>query len=183
MSSTPDICCSMGVATDCSTVRASDPVYVVWTWISGGTMLGNWAMGSPVMATRPMMTMRMAITIATIGRLMKNLDMPGLPLLALSGGGRRGCRLCFTFRGGLRRCDPDPGPDLLDPLDHDRLAGFQPLVDDPKGADPLGRGDRPELDGVVGTHPRDEELPLHLRHRALGYQQRPLLRLHSRANQ
>src|SRR5512139_600222 len=77
MSSTPDICCSMGVATDCSTVRASDPVYVVWTWISGGTMLGNWAMGSLDMATRPRMTMRMAITIATIGRLIKNLDIAG----------------------------------------------------------------------------------------------------------
>ena len=124
MSSTPDICCSMGVATDCSTVRASAPVYVVATWISGGTMLGNWAMGSPVMATTPMITIRMAITMATIGRLMKNLDMPGLLLLALGGGGRRGCRLCFAFRGGLRRGDPDPGLDLLDPLDHDPLAGF-----------------------------------------------------------
>src|SRR5512139_4349975 len=149
MSSTPDICCSMGVATDCSTVRASDPVYVVWTWISGGTMLWNWAMGSPVMATRPTIVIRMAMTIATIGRLMKNLDMPDLLLLALGGGGRRRCRLCFAFRGGLRRGDPDPGLDLLDPLDHDPLAGFQSLVDDPQGADPFGGRDRPEVDGVV----------------------------------
>src|SRR5512143_3183623 len=40
-------------------------------------MLGNWAMGSLDMATRPRMTMRMAITMATIGRLIKNLDIAG----------------------------------------------------------------------------------------------------------
>src|SRR5512139_4079395 len=126
-------------------------------------MLGNWAMGSPVMATRPTIVIRMAMTMATIGRLMKNLDMPDLLLPALGGGGRRGCRFCFPFRGGLRRGDPDPGLDLLDPLDHDRLAGFQPLFDDPKGADPFGGCYRPELDGVVVTHHRNEKLPLHLR--------------------
>src|SRR5512134_3214037 len=113
MSSTPDICCSMGVATDCSTVRESAPVYVVCTWISGGTMLGNWAVGSPVMATRPTIVVRMAITIATIGRLMKNRAMPDLPLLALGGGGRRdgrrGRRRRGAFRSGLRGGDPDTG--------------------------------------------------------------------------
>src|SRR5512134_2861297 len=89
MSSTPDICCSMGVATDCSTVRESAPVYVVCTWISGGTMLGNWAVGSPVMATRPTIVVRMAMTIATIGRLMKNRAMTDylFPPLAGAGGG------------------------------------------------------------------------------------------------
>src|SRR5512136_1362655 len=40
-------------------------------------MLGNWAMGSLAAATRPMMTMSIAITMATMGRLMKNLDMAG----------------------------------------------------------------------------------------------------------
>ncbi|OPY87218.1 MAG: hypothetical protein A4E72_01521 [Syntrophus sp. PtaU1.Bin208] len=38
-------------------------------------MLGNCAVGRPDMATRPTMTMRMAITMATMGRLMKNFDM------------------------------------------------------------------------------------------------------------
>src|SRR5512137_2040762 len=40
-------------------------------------MLGNWAMGSPDMATPPRMTMNIEITMATIGRLMKNFDMTG----------------------------------------------------------------------------------------------------------
>src|SRR5258705_663690 len=75
MLSTPLICCSSGVATDCSIVTASAPVYVVVTIICGGTMSGNWATGSPAMATSPPMTVTMAITIATIGRLMKNFEI------------------------------------------------------------------------------------------------------------
>src|SRR6267378_2640648 len=43
--------------------------------ISGGTTLGNCAMGSPTIVTSPTMTMIMEITMATIGRLMKNFDM------------------------------------------------------------------------------------------------------------
>src|SRR5262245_59719928 len=45
--------------------------------ISGGAISGYSATGSWTMATRPMMTMRMEMTIATIGRLMKNLAMAG----------------------------------------------------------------------------------------------------------
>src|SRR5271170_1209712 len=47
MLSTPDICCSMGVATDCSMVVASAPGYVAFTWTCGSAMFGNCAMGSP----------------------------------------------------------------------------------------------------------------------------------------
>src|SRR5208283_873878 len=75
MLSTPDICCSMGVATDCSTVMASAPVYVAWIWTSGGTISGNCATGSETRETMPQITITMAITIETMGRLMKNLDM------------------------------------------------------------------------------------------------------------
>ena len=35
----------------------------------------NWAIGRIVIVTAPTMTVRIAMTIATIGRLMKNLDM------------------------------------------------------------------------------------------------------------
>src|SRR6266850_6622007 len=73
MLSTPLICCSMGVATDCSTVKASAPIYVVLTWTSGGVMLGNCAVGRPSIATMPTMTITMEITMDTIGRFMKNL--------------------------------------------------------------------------------------------------------------
>jgi hypothetical protein len=48
-------------------------------------MFGNWAVGSPDMETRPTMVIRIEMTIATIGRLMKNLDMAAYPLLAGAG--------------------------------------------------------------------------------------------------
>ena len=38
-------------------------------------MLGNWAMGRPTIVTAPTITVTIAITIATIGRLMKNFDI------------------------------------------------------------------------------------------------------------
>jgi len=40
-----------------------------------GTMFGNCATGSVAMVTTPTITIRMAITIATMGRLMKKFDM------------------------------------------------------------------------------------------------------------
>ena len=49
-------------------------------------MLGNCAMGSPDIATRPMTTMRMEITMATMGRLMKNLAMVSYSFLVAGAG-------------------------------------------------------------------------------------------------
>src|SRR6266851_1351368 len=73
----PFTCSSIGVATDCSTVRASAPVYVATVWIRGGTISGNCATGRRKIITAPVITKKIAITIATIGRLMKNLDIGG----------------------------------------------------------------------------------------------------------
>src|SRR5258707_10883408 len=75
MLSTPDICCSIGVATDWPTVMASAPGYVALTWTCGSAMFGNCATGRPLIATIPMSTIRMEMTIATMGRLMKNFAM------------------------------------------------------------------------------------------------------------
>src|SRR5215469_12141446 len=78
MLSTPLICCSMGVETDCSTVCASAPKYVVDTCTSGGAMAGNWETGRLTMLIAPTITVRMEITMATMGRLMKNFDIVSL---------------------------------------------------------------------------------------------------------
>jgi hypothetical protein len=43
--------------------------------ISGGTISGYWAVGSVSIVTTPTRTVRMAMTIATMGRRIKNLDM------------------------------------------------------------------------------------------------------------
>src|SRR5271157_4929989 len=72
----------MGVATDSIMVRASAPGYVARTWISGGIISGNWEIGRVAMATAPTMTITIEITIATMGRLIKNLEIIGfLPAL------------------------------------------------------------------------------------------------------
>src|SRR5260370_32158474 len=96
----------MGVATDCSSVSASAPTYVACNQISGGAMLGNWAIGRAVMVMAPMMTVRMAMTIATMGRLMKNLDIGFyLPFASLD------CAengLGFTCAPGRTFCTPSP---------------------------------------------------------------------------
>ena len=44
-------------------------------------MLGNCATGRLAMVTAPTITMRMAMTIATMGRLMKNFDIVQFPSL------------------------------------------------------------------------------------------------------
>src|SRR5215510_3123520 len=116
MSSTPLICCSIGVATDCSIVTASAPVYVVLTMICGGTISGNCDTGSPAIATSPAITVTMAITIATTGRLMKSLEI----ILSAS----------IFFRGRLW-IDDHAGFDSLNALDYDSLPRFQSLFDDP----------------------------------------------------
>src|SRR6266851_373931 len=113
------------------------------------------------MTTKPMITMRMEITIATMGRLMKNLAIGSLLGRAAADGGsaRRGggalrwrcgrCRRWWRSRGcglgrlplglGVRRQRLHllTGSDLVDALHDDPLARLQPFGDDPEGADAL----------------------------------------------
>src|SRR5271154_950713 len=123
MLSTPDICCSIGVATDCATVWASAPVKLPMTWICGSAIFGNWEVGSPSIDTMPAMTIKIEITIATIGRLIKNLDMS----VAL---GRRP----NDIRLRANRCT---FPDLHEALNNDLFSRLQPLCDDPIRPDSL----------------------------------------------
>src|SRR5215218_82247 len=124
MSSTPFICCSSGVATDCSIVTASAPGYCAVTVICGGTIAGNWATGRPSSATIPPRTVTIAMTMATIGRRMKKRDMSVV------------LRRLRVHRGPVahrRRVDDHP------------LARLQAFFDDP----PIGDA-RTELDGANG---------------------------------
>src|SRR5262245_401669 len=128
--STPFICCSSGVATDCSIVTASAPVKLVWIWICGGMIAGYWAIGSPVIATSPRTTVTMAITIATMGRSTKKRDI--VLELARARGGR-------GVAGGVGRFGLHRHARLheLEPRDDDPFAGLQPRPDHPQLADPL----------------------------------------------
>src|SRR5450432_4633126 len=72
MFSTPFTCCSMGVATACSTFSAFAPLYEPVIFIMGGVISGYWLMGTPFSVINPMIMVKMEITIATIGLLIKN---------------------------------------------------------------------------------------------------------------
>src|SRR5712691_6939646 len=131
MLSTPLICCSRGAATACSSVWASAPTYVANTWISGGAILGNWAVGRRSTVMPPTITMRIAITMATMGRLMKNLD------------------IWFAFPSFLRLwgkrlgIDLHAGAQFLKGISDDGFAGLQRRLNDPLKADAF-----PDRDGL-----------------------------------
>src|SRR5438067_11554677 len=122
-------------------------------------------MGSCTIATRPTITMRMEITMATMGRLMKNLAMVGL---------FRGAGCCG--RAGL---DPDllAGARSIDALDDDPLAGLQPLRDDPERAHARVDLDGADVDRVAGPDHRDLMDSLQILDGALGHEERVLLHL------
>src|SRR4029453_1825429 len=105
-------------------------------------------MGSEIMTIRPISTMRMEMTMATIGRLMKNLAMGRPRLLPRATGGGRGALRRGSCgrgggpahgRGGLRvrghGLDLLPSLHLVESLDNDPLAGLESLGNDPEGAD------------------------------------------------
>src|SRR4030095_12416129 len=132
-------------------------------------MFGYCAMGSWIMAPRPTITMRMAITIATMGRLMKNLAMRAAPLrvscvlvrrMALRGGSRLGGRALIRlghrlspclcgFGSHRRRLHHGTSSHILQAGDDDPLARLESLVDDPEAAHTWPDLDRADLDCVV----------------------------------
>src|SRR6185369_7929141 len=83
MDSTPLTSCSIGVATDCSTASAEAPGYVAVTRMFGGARNGYCSIESPRMTTTPIKSVRIELTIATIGRLIKKLAMSGSASLHL----------------------------------------------------------------------------------------------------
>src|SRR5690242_1304182 len=89
-------------------------------------MSGNCAIGDPSMATTPTITMRMAITIATMGRLIKNFDMLG----AL----RINCHSISDFGNSFG---------------HDAVARAHTAFDDPHFAHALANLHRADRDAVI----------------------------------
>ena len=72
MPSVPLTDCSMTCATVSLTTEALAPTYVVETLMVGGEIRGYWATGSESPANTPMMTNAIAMTMAKIGRRIKN---------------------------------------------------------------------------------------------------------------
>src|SRR5271165_7159694 len=97
-------------------------------------MLGNCATGRAKMVSVPTITMTMEITMATMGRLMKNFDME-LLILWLSAEGL-GVHLHART-------------DLLNSFGNHAFAGLEPFVNNPIGADALADLDRADADFVL----------------------------------
>src|SRR2546429_5708893 len=116
----PFTCSSIGVATDCSTVSASAPVYVAVVWIWRGAISGNCAIGRRKIMTAPPIMVRIASTCATIGGSMKNRDTTALSLHGRRRGGRDG--------GVGLRAAADPVLPLPEALGRDAYVCWKPAV-------------------------------------------------------
>src|SRR6266403_1288965 len=117
-------------------------------------MLGNWAMGRLSMLIPPTITMTIEITMATMGRLIKNFDM-GLPSLRF-----RGKRLGVYLHTWAH---------FLHSLGNHAFAWLQSVYDDPLGADPVAHLNCPDAHLVLVVQRRDLKAALQLRDCTLGY--------------
>ncbi len=97
------------------------------TWICGGTMSGYCAVGSFVMATAPAIVIRIAMTIATIGRRTKKAPTGYVPVFSAGAGLRRPARLEASLGTTVM-----PEPHALQSLDHDPVSRLQALLDHPE---------------------------------------------------
>src|SRR5215469_12131339 len=100
-------------------------------------MLGNCATGRARMVSEPTSTNKIEMTMATMGRLMKNFDMALLSLRHRS--------VRFGIYGGA-------GTHFLNAFGNDFVSGFQSIRYDPVAADAVGNCDRADDDFVVRAH-------------------------------
>src|SRR3984893_7758622 len=118
--STPLICCSSGVMTVSAIVLGEAPGYWPLTTTVGGTISGYSLMGSGGMASRPATVIKIASTVAKIGRSMKKEEM----FIGL-------CGAHLSFLGVYR----DSRMHSLRAVHHDHVSGLQSLADDAQAVD------------------------------------------------
>src|SRR5580692_4895391 len=92
---------------------------------SGGTIFGNCAIGRLTSATAPTITVMIAMTIATMGRLMKNFDTARL-LCGLARRRRDGIHKRAVLRHFLGAVRDDPVARVEPGLDHRQRADLGP---------------------------------------------------------
>src|ERR1700719_319061 len=105
-------------------------------------MLGNCATGRLRTVSDPTNTMTMEITMATMGRLMKNFDMGIRPLFV--------CR-SLLLSGEWLGVHAHTGAHSLNSFDHDSVSRIEPVGDDPAVVNPVAYRDRSNLNSVVGA--------------------------------
>src|ERR1700690_3053260 len=123
-------------------------------------MLGNCATGRVRMVMPPQITITMEITMATIGRLIKNFDME-LPSWSCQ---REWLGIHLHSR-----------TDFLNALGHHALAGLQSILNNPLCTDAIADSDGPNAYFVRAIHHRHLIAALQLRDRPLRNAKRDLL--------
>src|SRR5579862_5004676 len=106
-------------------------------------MFGNCATGKVTVITTPTITVRIAMTIATMGRLIKKLDMGPGSFRSLVVSARS---LTGAERLGL---NPHAGPDLLLAFDDHTVARFESAGDHPHGFHALANLNLPRRHRVI----------------------------------
>src|SRR6476659_6973761 len=101
----------MGVATDCSTATAEAPGEVAVTRMEGGARNGYCSIERPLRLNSPIRTIRIEITIATMGRRMKKFAIAYLPFASLgsladAGALPAGEAVSLTFSSLALTCTP-----------------------------------------------------------------------------
>src|SRR5437879_2585081 len=134
--------------------------------ISGGAMLGHCAPGKVTTAVPRRTRVRIAITIATIGRFMKNLDMALLSLRSV-------------IRRGIYHLSV---ADFFHPKSHDPLSRVQTRRDHPERASGASYLNISDLCPIIGTKHNNLIASLHLIHGLLWHQQCLSQNLRERTN-
>src|ERR1700692_2409267 len=134
--STPLICCSRGVMTVSAMVFGEAPGYWPLTTTVGGTISGYSLMGSAGMASSPATVIKIASTVAKIGRSMKKEEM----FIGLGG-----THLNFL------RVYRDSRMHSLRAVHHDHLSRLQSFAHDTQTVDDAAKLHLTIFDHVVGT--------------------------------
>src|SRR5580692_257017 len=127
-------------------------------------MFGNCATGKLSTVSAPTSTMTMEITMATMGRLMKNFDMGYLSL---------SIRWCLVFRHERFRVHVRACAHSLNPFHYDPVPRIESAGDNPSVIDAISHSDGSNVDFIAGVDDGDLISALQLRYRALRNQQRP----------
>src|SRR5579863_86100 len=129
-------------------------------------MFGNCATGKLSTVSPPTNTITIEITMATMGRLMKNFDM-GDPSLSI--------RRCLVLGPEWLGIHVHAGAHPLDSFNHDSVSRIQPVRDDPSVINPVAHSDRSNVHLVVSSNHSNLVAALQFRNRPLRNQQRPRL--------
>src|SRR6202042_889214 len=128
-SSTPLICCSSGVMTVSAMVLGEAPGYWPLTTTVGGTISGYSLIGRFGMASKPATVIKIARTVAKIGRSMKNEEIFIVRTLRCGRCAGRSGRRVGAHVYALRR-NRDSGVHALRAVHDDHIAGLEALAHD-----------------------------------------------------